>query len=128
MCYSIGYQLYPNRPDPDSLTNELRQKYFETIYEAGRNEILRNRAEYGEIITRPADRRENYVKRCVGLPGQTLQIRDHIVYLDGKANKEPDNVQYTYFVKLKQAIPEELMEELGISMEDWRNSAFQWRI
>lgn len=118
MCYSIGYQLYPNRPDPDSLTNELRQKYFETIYEAGRNEILRNRAEYGEIITRPADRRENYVKRCVGLPGQTLQIRDHIVYLDGKANKEPDNVQYTYFVKLKQAIPEEMMEELGISMED----------
>ena len=118
MCYSIGYQIYPNRPDPDSLTAEQRLKYFETIYEAGRNELWRNRGEYGEIITRPADRRENYVKRCVGLPGQTLQIKDHIVYLDGKANKEPENVQYTYHVKLKQAIPEELMEELGISMED----------
>ena len=118
MCYSIGYQLYPNRPDPDSLTAEQRLKYFQTIYEAGRNELWRNRGEYGEIITRPADRRENYVKRCVGLPGQTLQIKDHIVYLDGKANKEPENVQYTYHVKLKQAIPEELMEELGISMED----------
>ncbi len=118
MCYSIGYQIYPNRPDPDSLTAEQRLKYFETIYEAGRNELWRNRGEYGEIITRPADRRENYVKRCVGLPGQTLQIKDHIVYLDGKANKEPENVQYTYYVKLKQAIPEELMEELGISMED----------
>ena len=118
MCYSIGYQIYPNRPNPDSLTAEQRVKYFETIYNAGRNELWRNRGEYGEIITRPADRRENYVKRCVGLPGQTLQIKDHIVYLDGKANKEPDNVQYTYHVKLKQAIPEELMEELGISMED----------
>ena len=118
MCYSIGYQLYPNRPDPDSLTAEQRLKYFQTIYEAGRNELWRNRGEYGEIITRPADRRENYVKRCVGLPGQTLQIKDHIIYLDGKANKEPENVQYTYHVKLKQAIPEELMEELGISMED----------
>ena len=118
MCYSIGYQIYPNRPDPDSLTAEQRLKYFETIYEAGRNELWRNRGEYGEIIIRPADRRENYVKRCVGLPGQTLQIKDHIVYLDGKANKEPENVQYTYHVKLKQAIPEELMEELGISMED----------
>ena len=118
MCYSIGYQIYPNRPDPDSLTAEQRLKYFATIYEAGRNELWRNQGEYGEIITRPADRRENYVKRCVGLPGQTLQVKDHIVYLDGKANKEPENVQYTYHVKLKQAIPEELMEELGISMED----------
>ena len=118
MCYSIGYQIYPNRPNPDELTADQLRKYFETIYEAGRGELWRNRGEYGEIITRPADRRENYVKRCVGLPGQTLEIRNHIVYLDGKANKEPENVQYTYHVKLKQAIPDELMEELGISMED----------
>ena len=118
MCYSIGYQIYPNRPNPDELTADQLRKYFDTIYEAGRGELWRNRGEYGEIITRPADRRENYVKRCVGLPGQTLEIRNHIVYLDGKANKEPENVQYTYHVKLKQAIPDELMEELGISMED----------
>ena len=100
MCYGIGYQLYPNRPDPDSLSPEDRIKYFETIYEAGRNELWRNQAEYGEIITRPTDRRENYVKRCVGLPGQTLEIRNRMVYLDGKKNKEPENVQYTYHVKL----------------------------
>ena len=118
MCYSIGYQLYPNRPDPDSLSVEDRIRYFDAIYAAGRAELWRNRAEYGEIITRPADRRENYVKRCVGLPGQTLQIRNRIVYLDGKPNKEPENVQYTYYVKLKQAIPDELMQDLGISMED----------
>jgi signal peptidase I len=118
MCYSIGYQLYPNRPDPDSLSAEDCIRYFDAIYAAGRAELWRNRAEYGEIITRPADRRENYVKRCVGLPGQTLQIKNRIVYLDGKANKEPENVQYTYYVRLKQPIPDELMQELGISMED----------
>ena len=70
------------------------------------------------MIARPTDRRENYVKRCVGLPGQTLQIKNHIVYTDGKANKEPDEVQYTYRMKLKQMIPDEMMKELGISMED----------
>ena len=118
MCYGIGYQLYPNRPNPDSLSADLRFKYFDAIYEAGRHAIRQNQVEYGEIITRPADRRENYVKRCVGLPGQTLQIKNRIVYLDGKANKEPENVQYTYYVRLKQSLPEELMEELGISMED----------
>ena len=118
MCYGIGYQLYPNRPNPDSLSADLRFKYFNAIYEAGRQAIKQNQMEYGEIITRPADRRENYVKRCVGPPGQTLQIKNHIIYLDGKANKEPENVQYTYYVRLKQSLPEELMEELGISMED----------
>ena len=105
-----------NFPAGDTLCSAPH--YFDAIYAAGRAELWRNRAEYGEIITRPADRRENYVKRCVGLPGQTLQIRNRIVYLDGKPNKEPENVQYTYYVKLKQAIPDELMQDLGISMED----------
>ena len=118
LSYDIGYRLYPQRPNPDSLDNDMRRKYFETIYQGGRQYISENYAEFGDIITRPADRRENYVKRCVGLPGQTLQIKDRIVYLDGKANKEPDNVQYTYHVKLKQRLPDELMKELGITMED----------
>ena len=118
MCYSIGYQLYPQRPNPDSLSATERIKYFNTIYTAGREELQRNPAEYGEIITRPTDRRENYVKRCVGLPGQTIQIKNRIVYLDGKANKEPDEVQYSYYVKLRQRIPEEMLKDLGISSED----------
>ena len=118
MCYSIGYQLYPQRPNPDSLSATERIKYFNTIYAAGREELQRNPAEYGEIITRPTDRRENYVKRCVGLPGQTIQIKNRIVYLDGKANKEPDEVQYSYYVKLRQRIPEEMLKDLGISSED----------
>ena len=118
LWYQLGYQIYPQRPNPDSLSAMQRRMYFDFIYQAGRQEVERNRAEYGEIITRPADRRENYVKRCVGLPGQTLQIKNRIVYLDGKANKEPDNVQYAYNLKLKQNLPEELMEDLGITMED----------
>lgn len=118
MCYSIGYQIYPERPNPDSLSADDRRRYFQTIYEAGRAELRHNQAEYGDITTRPTDRRENYVKRCVGLPGQTLQIRNRVVYLDGKANKEPENVQYTYYVKLKQSLPDDVMKELGISMED----------
>jgi signal peptidase I len=54
----------------------------------------------------------------VGLPGQTLQIKDHIIYINGKPNKEPDNVQYTYFVKLRQRLDDDIMKELGITMED----------
>lgn len=122
MCYMLGYQIYYNKcgylPVPDSLTAMERLKFYSEVEALGREYISANTAEYGEIATRPVDRRENYVKRCVGLPGQTLQIRNHIIYLDGKVNKEPDNVQYNYYVKLRQHLPDDLMEELGISSED----------
>ena len=117
-CYGYGYGLWEERPNPDSLTVTQRMEYFHELYAIGRKYIESNRQEFGEITTRPTDRRENYVKRCVGLPGQTLQIKNRIIYLDGKANKEPDNVQYTYHVKLKQRLNDDIMKDLGITMED----------
>ena len=122
MVYSFGQQIYqsqmPNPITPDSLSPQQQLDYFNMLYNIGRNYIVSNPNEYGSIDHRPTDRRENYVKRCVGLPGQTLQIKNRIVYLDGKANKEPENVQYTYYVKLKADLPDDLLKELGISGED----------
>lgn len=118
MCYAFGDQLISNKPNVNSLSDQERRQYYQTLYSVGRSYIEANRETYGEIDSRPTDRRENYVKRCVGLPGQTLQIKNRIVYLDGKANKEPDNVQYTYYVKLRQNLPEDFLKEYNISMED----------
>ena len=121
MVYSIGDQILEQNGQQQDVRvlNPLQQRhYFEKVYAAGRNYILNMPGEYGDIISRPTDRRENYVKRCVGLPGQTLQIKNRIVYLDGKANKEPDNVQYTYKMKLKGEFPIDLADELGITNED----------
>ena len=117
LCYRLGYQAWPNHPDPNEMDSLQRYRYFESVYGLGRRLILDHFTDFNGVSTRPTDRRENYVKRCVGLPGQTLQIKNRIVYTDGKANKEPDNVQYTYYVKLKQRLPEELLQDLGISME-----------
>ncbi len=119
LCYGLGYQVYPNRPNPNTLTPEERLKFYQQVYHLGRQQIEQNPGIYGSIMTRPTDRRENYVKRCVGLPGQTLEIKNRVVYLDGKPNKEPDNVQYTYWVKPQSAqFPEDLIEELGITNEE----------
>lgn len=122
MVYGFGQQIFEQNNggpiDLNTLNKQQQHDYFEQVYALGRQYVASNPVEFGSIDSRPTDRRENYVKRCVGLPGQTLQIKNRIVYLDGKPNKEPDNVQYTYYIKLKQHIPDDLMKELCISMED----------
>lgn len=120
LCYSCGYQLLDEakRPNIDSLNPQQQWDFYQYVYQVGKDYVKANQPTFGSITTRPTDRRENYVKRCVGLPGQTLQIKDRVVYLDGKPNKEPDNVQYTYYVKLKGELSDALMKDLGISMED----------
>ena len=113
------YDTFRQASGLDSLSLADQHQLFADVYNAGRTYLANNVSKYGDIGSRPVDRRENYVKRCVGLPGQTLQIKNHIVYLDGKPNKEPDNVQYWYKLKLKVSfLPEELLKELGITNED----------
>ena len=97
---------------------EEQQRIYNNVYAAGAAYMRQHPEEFGEITSRPTDRRENYVKRCVGLPGQTLQIKNDTVYLDGKPNPEPENVQYAYEVTFKQDLPNELKRELGITEED----------
>lgn len=117
LSFAAGKEL-SNPVVLDSLDATSQRVVYDYYYKVGRQYIDEHPAEYGEIVYRPVDRRENYVKRCVGLPGQTLEIKDRIVYLDGQPNKEPDNVQYRYFVHVNKPIPTELAHELGISNED----------
>ncbi|MCQ2255141.1 MAG: signal peptidase I [Bacteroidaceae bacterium] len=125
LCMELGMQQYQGSRNLDSLSMQQQRDLFKQIYDLGHQYVENNPNEFGMIDSRPVDRRENYVKRCVGLPGQTLQIKDRIIYLDGKANKEPDNAQFTYKVEL--AIPamdfvgeqfEDLRKDLGITNED----------
>ena len=48
------------------------------------------------ILTRPVDKRENYIKRTVGLPGQTLEVKDKELFIDGDLAFQADNMQYSY--------------------------------
>ncbi len=124
MCYGFGRQLYyqshPNAVPLDSLSKLQQLQVFSEMYQLGRGVLYGDWLTYGDIDTRPTDRRENYVKRCVGLPGDTLQIKNRIVYLNGKANKEPDLVQYKYRVTFKPnaVLTDDLLHELGITCED----------
>lgn len=119
LAYEEGKRIYPNKVDMDSLTRRQQRAVYDLYYNAGRNLIRSNPQMYGDIVVRPVDRRENYVKRCIGLPGDTLQIKQGEVYIDGKAIKSPTEMQFNYFVQTTGPyIPEELFRELGISVED----------
>lgn len=119
LAYSEGQRVYPKQVNMDSLTRQQQRAVYDLYYAAGRNLILSNPQMYGKVITRPVDRRENYVKRCVGLPGDTLQIKEGQVYIDGQAIENPEGLQFNYFVQTTgPLIPETLFRELGISKDD----------
>ena len=125
ICYEVGRELYQQNfgaLELDSMKTLERRRMVTKIYSMCVDYVKQNAQQFGDVVWRPVDRRENYVKRCVGLPGQTLEIKDRIVYLDGKANKEPDNVQYLYQVELIQgSLPEDFIREIGLSFEDYRD-------
>ncbi|MBR2396463.1 MAG: S26 family signal peptidase [Bacteroidaceae bacterium] len=102
----------------DSLSTLDQRRVYDFYYKVGRQEVLQNEDVFGKILSRPVDRRENYVKRCVGLPGQTLEIKDGIIWLDGVQNKQPDEVQTNYIVTLQRPIPESLREKLHLTLDD----------
>lgn len=130
IAYQLGYDIWnQERVDSFDIRNYNKQQqydFFKEIYAKGRRYIVNNPNTFGNIGSRPTDRRENYVKRCVGLPGQTLQIKDRIIYINGKANKEPENVQYTYRIEFQKGVStfdlmekyDDLLKELYISQED----------
>lgn len=70
----------------------------------------------GENIWRPVDRRENFVKRCVGLPGQTIEIKDDVLLVDGKKSEVKEGMQHNYCVQTNgQPLNMEALHKLGVS-------------
>lgn len=109
LCYlHSGYNWLQDSIMPYKVYNAIMQK--------GRKKLHSLESEYGEIIYRPVDKRENYVKRCVGLPGETIELRNSILYVDGKEFKNAPGVQYNYLVQTNgNMLNIEKLHKIGIS-------------
>ncbi len=115
--FPAGDTVPLHRPNPDYYTTILelgkRQlaqqpsllegRTFDTEYEyrmfvnsLGRMIVHNNPREFGKVADRPVDRRDNYVKRCVALPGDTFEIRSNQIYINGNPLEDPENIQYNY--------------------------------
>ncbi|MCX7728430.1 MAG: S26 family signal peptidase [Bacteroidia bacterium] len=72
-----------------------------------------NEKPFGKIVARPVDKREHYVKRCVAIAGDTLEIKDGVIYINQKEQPTPEHAQFKYFVTTKGAMFGERMEMNG---------------
>ncbi|MEQ3665128.1 MULTISPECIES: signal peptidase I [unclassified Olleya] len=82
--------------------------------------------ENGGVRYKPVDKKTNYVKRCVGLPGDTLSIKDGYVYINGKKNELPDRAKLQFFYKviLNDVSAESIYQKYGIT-ENYERYVFK---
>lgn len=90
-------------------------------------EMMRQRF---QVITRPIDKRENYIKRGVGMPGDVLELKEGQLYVNGVMAENPEDMQYDYIVHTN-GIPlnrKKLKEEVGISLDDIEPGSSVYRL
>lgn len=75
--------------------------------------------EISEIVSRPSDKKDHYVKRCVALPGDSLEVRNGFVWVNGEQQEIFKGVQLTYQVKTSgQRINSKTLEKLGLNLSE----------
>ncbi|MBO7286655.1 MAG: signal peptidase I [Bacteroidales bacterium] len=107
-----------NFPAGDTVSEVYQSNvtFYQLCRYFGRDKVMNDKKQFGNIITRPVDKRENYVKRLIGMPGDTLQIIDGIVYINGKIGEQPNEMQHNYLVKItSNGINPKILEKYNIT-------------
>jgi signal peptidase I len=75
------------------------------------------------ITVRPIDRRDNYIKRCVAIPGDTLQIKETQVYINGKPQEDIETLQFLYYILTNGTrLNPKTLEDIGVDPEELKSS------
>jgi len=109
-----------NFPEGDTVVvNAQESSYYQLARDYGRENLLKERfitpeggvAETGGITVRPLDKKENYIKRTIGLPGDEIRIIDRRVHINGEKIDRPKGVQFVYDVYTKSPLSVEVLQE-----------------
>ena len=89
-----------NYPAGDTVCDKFQSSvsYYDLIREYGRERVWNDQLNFGKVIAHPVDKRENYVKRLIGMPGDKMQIIDGTVYINDEVGFQPENMQFNYKV------------------------------
>ena len=99
-----------NVPDGDTVAlNMQSQSYYQIVrnvesenkcnYSEALKIMKSNSGKYGDIIARPSDKRENYIKRCVAIPGDKLEVKGSELFINDKKAYVSEHMQHFYQVK-----------------------------
>jgi signal peptidase I len=126
-----------NYPDGDTVAlNYQNQSYYSLVRSYGWQNVNtpsfippNRNIPMGEIISRPIDKRENYIKRCIGIAGNDLEIIDQEVYINGEKAIKPEHLQFQHFIVTQTGslFSKKELKNLGVNMDDieiYSNSIF----
>lgn len=72
-----------------------------------------------KLVVRPVDKKDHYVKRCIGVAGDSLQVIDRQVYINGVPAVNPKFIQFLYLVRSKNGqLSTNKFSDWGISEQD----------
>ena len=111
-----------NFPAGDTVAVKVQNPdYHSLVEEIGRERIHLDKATFGDVLYRPVDKRENFVKRCIGMPGDNLEIRDNQVFINGVPTEDPEHAQFIYYVETNGYLfTEDNFRSFGVSKVDRR--------
>ncbi|HER09438.1 MAG TPA: signal peptidase I [Bacteroides sp.] len=103
-----------NFPEGDTMVVQYPgQNYYSLLRQYGHDYI---HSQF-DIITHPADKRENYIKRCAALPGDTVQIREGNLLINGRIRPHPPGKKFRHYVTTRgEPIPDDLLDSLDIDL------------
>jgi len=101
-----------NFPEGDTMVLQYPgQNYYSLVRQYGRDYM---QSEF-DIITHPVDKRENYIKRCIGLPGDRLAVVDGEILVNGKIWPDQPDKKYKYYVATNgKPLSDSLLDSLKI--------------
>lgn len=109
-----------NYPEGDTvLVKSPQDNYYILKQQYGKELILEN----SDLMEHPVDKRDNYIKRAIGLPGNTIEVRNSTVLIDGKESSFViEGKQYVYYIRHQSPqLSTYLLESIGLTDDNILN-------
>jgi signal peptidase I len=115
-------------PEGDTVALNLQnQSYYSLSRAYGRERVWSDKRNFGEIVARPVDKRENYIKRCVAIHGDEIKMERGQLFVNGVAQQKIDGMQHDCIVKTNgTSINPKALERLNIAVDDRQGSGQQY--
>ena len=100
-----------NFPEGDTVALEVQDRDYYGLVRALGHEAVNTQY---TVTSRPVDKRENYIKRCIGISGDVMSMSNGLVSVNGKPEPMKNTGQMDYLVKFKSAdVNFQLFEDMG---------------